>query len=102
MNIAYSTRISGTGERNMFCQIKSEQLKYLGCLIGCVHRATQKLGGSSHLVHPSCQCTWASWVRLRIGANLGHITGVPGVDVGVEAAVAVATLGPLLDEAILL
>ena len=86
----------------MFCRVKRQQWKYLGCFVGCVHRAAQELGGSSYLVHPSCQCAWACWVRFQIGGYLGHVSCVPGVDVGVEAAIAVAALGPLRDEAILL
>ena len=41
-------------------------------------------------------------MRLRIGANLGHVTIVPCVDVGLEAAVAIAALGSLRKEAVIL
>ena len=76
--------------------------RYLGCLTRCMHSSAQILSSAPDLVHSLRYSAWTSGVRLRVGANLGHVAVIPGVDVGLEAAVAVAALGPFWDEAILL
>ena len=40
-------------------------------------------------------------MRVPVGANLGHITVVPCINVWLEAAIAATTLGPLREEAVL-